>query len=73
MAKRTKKLTNEARLEGWYKAARQDIGYSQLMEAGWEAGQVGHITVNGINYERFFFDDGTFVVVEWDEDGNVCC
>ncbi len=48
------------------------ISYTQLIEAGWEAGQVGAVELNGVNYEQYPLSGGGYVVVEWDADGNVC-
>lgn len=79
---RKSKLSNEQILEQWLSTAvRGRFGYSDLIEAGWEAGQVGYmeITFNDtgvpytLNYERFYPEslNGGFIVVEWDNDGNI--
>ena len=71
MASKTKE-TPEQMLERWLAdPKRVTVGYSDLVEAGWEAGQVGYHEIYGSRYEKFHFDNGTFCVVEWDEHGNV--
>jgi hypothetical protein len=64
-------MTPEQRLQKMMAGRRENVGYFQLLEAGWEPGVEGHIEVDGVNYERFAMPDGGFVVVEWDDGGNV--
>jgi hypothetical protein len=74
-----RKKTAEQIIEGWF--ARQDMTLSDEARANWEAGQVPYTdfieTIRGetviTHCERYFADDesGRFVVVCWDEDGNI--
>ena len=83
--KAKKNLTDEQLLEIWAKGCRRDVSVTQLQEAGWEAGQTGYITIDGVNYEKHEmrwlpgFENlpselqSGFVLIEWDNDGNICC
>ena len=64
--------TTEKKLAGWIAGAVKTFGYTRLIEAGWEAGQVAAMTIDRVNYERFDVPGGGYVVVEWDNDGTVC-
>lgn len=74
MATKTRKArkaeTVEETVARWYAGAVQRFGYDKLIAAGWEAGQAGHLTIDGVHYERFDVAGG-YVVVEWDDEGNV--
>lgn len=77
MATRAKKAekTPEQVLAGWMAGSGKvnaPVGMTGY-GLGWEAGQVGYVTLDGLRYERFDLPDGTgYVVIEWDVDGNVC-
>jgi len=61
------------KLDGWIAGSLgQTRSYysDQIIELGWQAGQVGHITQDRVHYEKFDLDGG-YVVVEWDDYGNV--
>ena len=62
--------TPEAKVARWFAGAVRGFGYDNLLAAGWEAGQVGHLTIDGVHYECFDVAGG-YVVVEWDDAGNV--
>lgn len=69
-AKKTE--TPEQMLARWMAdPARKSFGYDELMARGWEPGQVGYIECYGMRWDRWPLDDGGFVVVEWDDGGNV--
>ena len=68
MSKRTE--TIEKTIARWY-ANTLHISHDRLLDAGWEPGQSPCLTLNGVCYERFDIDGG-YVVVEWDNSGNVC-
>lgn len=73
--KAKKNMTPQEKMDTLRRGARR-ASFQEVMDAGWEAGQVGYTTIQwddsfSANYERFYFDDGTFCVVEWDDDGNI--
>jgi hypothetical protein len=65
----------ETRINRLVRESRKDFRYPDLVAAGWEPGQVPYLEHDGLKYERFFPQDGKggFVLVEWDDDGNVSC
>jgi hypothetical protein len=67
---RKKWESDAAMLERWQAGSVKGWDYSRLMDAGWEAGQVACVTIEGLNYEKFAVSGG-YVVVEWDDDGNI--
>lgn len=73
---RTRKSTEtvEQKIERWAagSAARETgFGYSELIAAGWEPGQVPYVVSANENVERFFIDDTRYVVVAWTDNGDV--
>lgn len=65
--------TPEQTVVRWQAGAAKGFGYAELVAVGWEPGQVGALECDGLNYERFPLPGGDgYVVVEWDNDGNVC-
>jgi hypothetical protein len=71
-ARKTRNETPEQKVGRWVAGSARGFGYDDLIRAGWEAGCDGHLTVDGLNYERFYLPGGGYVVVEWDADGDVC-
>lgn len=67
---RKKTETVEQKLDRWL-AGSISLSLDKVLELGWEPGQSGHVTVDGVNYETFEVPGG-YVVVEWDLDGNFC-
>ncbi len=70
--KRKSKETPEQTLERWIAGSRPSC-YHEIVDAGWEAGQVGYMELYGTHYEKFYFEDGSYAVVEWDDNGNISC
>jgi hypothetical protein len=69
---RRKIETPEQKLERWMAdATRTTSNYETIVGMGWEPGQVAYIEAHGMRYERFDVGGGLFVVIEWDDGGNV--
>jgi len=71
-----KRESPEETVNRWIAGSARELkqtsfGYSELMDAGWEPGTVGHLTVDGVNYEKYELPVGGYVVVDWDESGNI--
>ncbi len=71
MATRTKKETPEQKLARWCAGSVKGVRLSEIEEMGWEAGQEAYWEYEGLRYEKFDLPTGGYVVVEWDEEGNV--
>ncbi len=74
MARKSKE-TDEQIVNRWLKGAIKNFSYDVFTTLGWEPGQVSHITLiqlgQDVHYERFHVSGG-YIVIEWDDDGNVC-
>jgi hypothetical protein len=66
-------VSPEQRLAAWIHGATPERWTCrEVQEAGWEAGQVGHITIGDANYERFEVDEsGSYVVICWTDEGGI--
>jgi hypothetical protein len=63
---------NQEKVDRWVSGSLRGVSYSDVVDAGWEAGQATYIEFGeGLRYERFPINGG-YVVIEWDEAGNVC-
>jgi hypothetical protein len=69
---RRKPQTPEQTLERWMRGRRLlTTNEARDVRNRFEAGSDGYISVGGSRYERYWFEDGSYAVVEWDDDGSI--
>lgn len=79
LIKNTKKkqLTDEEIMDRWVSKSSQDklkLSVTEIEKFGWSpGGDFDRVVVDDVNYDKFYISDNSseFVVVEWDDSGNI--
>jgi hypothetical protein len=64
--------TPEQMVDEWLAGqAQADADTRERIRETWEAGCVPYVVAYGARYERYWLDGGGYVVIEWDDSGNM--